>query len=236
MGDKLYSLKEGFKIGFKRARKEAGYTQQEFANTFSNVTVETVRNWEQGRNVPEIDTIEKICEFFRCDMDYLFGRIDYKTHNCKYICEYTGLTEKAVEMLSFIKKESAFDSPYGMYFYGSRPNRKIIGAGKTKRVIIELLESEYERFIVDNKTGIMDNLFAAIDEYMHPLDFEFRVYDSWEKQSIKGQYKPAVMDRAADTLTLVDEDEIYRTIIMSRITKMLHNMEYNLDRYQETEQ
>lgn len=235
MGDKLYSMKDGFKVGFKKARKEAGYTQQEFADAFSSVTVETIRNWEQGRNVPEIDTIEKLCDFFKCDMDYLFGRIDHKSHNHKYICECTGLSEKAVEMLMFIQKESAFDSPYGTYHYGSMPKREIIGAGKTKRIINEVLENEYERFIVNNKKGIMDNLFAAIDEYMHPYDFEFRVYDNWEKSSISRRYKPAVMDRAAGTLTLVKEDEIYRSIIMSRITKMLSNLEYDLDRYNDVE-
>ena len=231
MGDKLYNLKEGFKKGFKRARKEAGYTQQEFADAFSYVTIETVRNWEQGRNIPEIDTIEKLCGFFNCDLDYLFGRIDYKTHDHEYICETTGLTEKAVEILKLIKRESSGDLPYGTYMYmvGGKPKKKIIGAGKTRRVINELLEHEYERFIVKGKTGIMDNLFAAIDEYMHPFDFEFRVYDTWKKTSISGQYRPAVMDRAAGTLSLIDQDDIYRSIIMSRITKMLNGLRYDLD-------
>lgn len=228
MGDKLCSLKEGFAKGFKQARKKAGYTQLEFAEKFSNVTVETIRNWEQGRNVPEIDTIEKLCIFFGCDMDYLFGRLEYKTYDHKFICETIGLSEKAVEVLELIKNESIGDAPYGTY-YGRAPKREIMGCGKTKRVINELLENEYNRFIINKKKGIMDNLFAAIDEYMHPFDFEFRVYDKWEKESIKGRYRPAVRDRTTGTLTLVEGDEIYRSIIMSRITKMLSNLKYDMD-------
>lgn len=96
MGDKLYTF--SFKEGFKRARKKGGYTQKSFAEKF-NVSIETVKNWEQGRNVPEIETLEKLCNFFQCDVDYLLGNIECETHDIQFIHDKTGLSKEAINFL-----------------------------------------------------------------------------------------------------------------------------------------
>lgn len=96
MGDKLYTF--SFKEGFKRARKKGGYTQKSFSKEF-NISIETVKNWEQGRNVPEIDTLEKLCNFFHCDIDYLFGNMECETHDKQFIHDKTGLSAEAIEQL-----------------------------------------------------------------------------------------------------------------------------------------
>ena len=41
----------------------------------------------------------RICNFLGCDMDFLFGHIDLKTHDAQFIHEHTGLSEKAIEKL-----------------------------------------------------------------------------------------------------------------------------------------
>ncbi len=98
-----------FAKGFKRARKNAGYTQESFVQSFLDrerheiTTLGTVRNWEQNRAVPEITTIQQLCEFFDCDMDYLFNRIECKNHNVDFIHEYTGLSEEAINTLAGLK-------------------------------------------------------------------------------------------------------------------------------------
>ncbi len=98
MGVKSYSLLNGLKAGIKRARKARKYTQASFAEAFG-VSVETVRNWEQGKNIPEASRLLDMCGFFDCDMDYLFCRIDEKKHDVKFISEYTGLSEENIERL-----------------------------------------------------------------------------------------------------------------------------------------
>lgn len=103
MGDKLYTF--SFKEGFKHARKKAGYTQKSFAKEF-NISIETVKNWEQGRNVPEIDTLEKLCNFFHCNIDFLLGNIECKTHDMQFIHDNTGLSEKAIQILQKLKCSS----------------------------------------------------------------------------------------------------------------------------------
>ena len=104
--DILYS----FKDGFKRARKEANYTQETFCDNFINydgikVSLSTVRNWEQGRNIPELKTIEALCGFFHCDMDYLFFNIECKNHDTQFIHEELGLSEISIERLRHYKKQ-----------------------------------------------------------------------------------------------------------------------------------
>lgn len=101
-GTKLRSFASGFKEVFKREREKAGYTQKSFAEYF-DVSLDTVRNWEQGRKVPEMKTIERLCAEFSCEPDYLLGRMKSSTHDIQFISDYTGLNEKAVTNLAQLK-------------------------------------------------------------------------------------------------------------------------------------
>lgn len=103
MGDRLHTF--SFKDGFKKIRKEHGYTQQSFADKFG-ICIETIRNWEQGRNVPELDTIYKLCDFFECDMDHLFNNISCHNHDTQFIQDKTGLSESNIERLANWKDNS----------------------------------------------------------------------------------------------------------------------------------
>ena len=91
---KLYSLSEGL----KRARKEAGLTQAQLAEKYG-VHIKTVMNWEQGIAEPSLGTLMDLTEIYHCDLDYLTGRLDQKTHDLQFIHDQTGLSEKAIEKL-----------------------------------------------------------------------------------------------------------------------------------------
>ena len=91
---KLYSLKEGL----KRARKEAGLTQADLAEKMG-VHIKTVMNWEQGIAEPPLGTLMELTELYHCDLDYLTGRLDQKTHDLQFIHDQTGLSENAIEKL-----------------------------------------------------------------------------------------------------------------------------------------
>lgn len=97
---KLRSFKDGFKKARRNAKDRNGkrYTQESFAESFG-VSVDTVKNWEQGRTAPSIDTLIELCDFFECDIDYLFGTLDCKTHDVQFIQEYIGLSEKTIQQI-----------------------------------------------------------------------------------------------------------------------------------------
>ena len=90
---KLHTLK-----GLKQARKEAGFTQEQLANRI-NTNIHSVQNWEQGRTLPEYATLFQLTEILGCNMDYLFGNIECRTHDLQFIHEKTGLSEKAISSL-----------------------------------------------------------------------------------------------------------------------------------------
>lgn len=101
---KLYSLKEGL----KRARKEAGLTQADLAEKMG-VHIKTVMNWEQGIAEPPLGTLMELTELYHCDLDYLTGRLDQKTHDLQFIHDQTGLSEKAIEKLQSFMTEPDWD-------------------------------------------------------------------------------------------------------------------------------
>ena len=101
---KLYSLKEGL----KRARKDAGLTQAELSEKMG-VHIKTVMNWEQGIAEPSLGTLMDLTELYHCDLDYLTGRLDQKTHDLQFIHDQTGLSEKAIEKLQSFMTEPDWD-------------------------------------------------------------------------------------------------------------------------------
>lgn len=98
-------FRSGFPAGFKRVRKESGLSQDKFCKIFG-VSLATVRGWEQGRHLPEIDTIERLCDFFHCCIDYLLHRTDYREYDAQLVHEYTGLSDDAVETLQLLKQDT----------------------------------------------------------------------------------------------------------------------------------
>lgn len=103
---KLYNSDDRLKFGLKRARKKAPLLQKELVEKLNelddekmHVILKTVQNWEQGVSKPNLDTLLKLCDFYHCDLDYLVGRIDEKTHDLQFICDYTGLSAESINLL-----------------------------------------------------------------------------------------------------------------------------------------
>lgn len=96
---KYNDVRDEFGGKLKEARKKAGYkTQEAFAEAFGCKT-ESVRNWEQGRTFPEIETLFRLAKFLNFDLDYLIGRIDKPTHDLQFITDELRLSEEAVKKL-----------------------------------------------------------------------------------------------------------------------------------------
>lgn len=93
-------IKQTFGENLRKARKEKCKfkTQEAFAEAFG-CNIESVRNWEQGRTVPETGTLFRLAEFLDCDLDYLIGRIDKPTHDLQFITDELRLSEEAVKKL-----------------------------------------------------------------------------------------------------------------------------------------
>ena len=115
MVTKIYNfddIKKIFSTRLKQLRKDNKdkfKTQYDFAEAM-DVSVETVRNWEQGRSFPEMEKLCQMCELLGCDLDFLVGSIDKQTHSRQFICDQTGLTERAVEKIMIWNEDSASET------------------------------------------------------------------------------------------------------------------------------
>ncbi len=87
-----------------------------------NVEPATLTNWEKGNRFPKDEVLMKICDYFDCSMDYLFGRTDnpnikilqtdYKGHEVEVAVDKNftgGLTAEEFEKLLTELKEHYID-------------------------------------------------------------------------------------------------------------------------------
>lgn len=94
-----------FSIGFKRARKQLGLTQQEFADKYY-FSLPTVKKWEQGQAIPEYSKLFELCEIFNCDLDCLFAENELPTRDLQYIHNQTGLSSNSIHLLKQLFDEN----------------------------------------------------------------------------------------------------------------------------------
>ncbi len=65
------------------------------------VSQQAVNQFKLGQAFPKVENLLKLAKYFDCSLDYLIGMSDVKTPlaTAKAACEYTGLSESAIEHL-----------------------------------------------------------------------------------------------------------------------------------------
>lgn len=103
-------LSQKFKQGLHELMDKAG-TQEAFGKLVG-ISRGTLAQYYNYGILPKADSIFKICSACHVSADWLLGLSKEKTPdpNIQAICEYTGLSEKAVEFLHN-KKDDPFDIP-----------------------------------------------------------------------------------------------------------------------------
>ncbi len=65
-------VKKDSSLAISQLRKEKGITQAELADVLG-ISVAAVSLYEQGIRFPSKEMAQKICDYFNCDMNYLYG-------------------------------------------------------------------------------------------------------------------------------------------------------------------
>lgn len=91
----------------KKIRQENNMTQDELAKKI-DTSRSNIANYENGKNMPSIDILEKIASLFNCTTDYLLGKTDIRNieedFRFAYHKETEGLSEEEIkEALEFYK-------------------------------------------------------------------------------------------------------------------------------------
>lgn len=92
------------KIGafLKVLRKQKGLTQEQIAEKF-NVSARTVSRWENGNNMPDLDVLIEISDFYEVDLRELF---DGKRRSEKVNNENNEKEETALKAVDYVNTET----------------------------------------------------------------------------------------------------------------------------------
>ncbi len=93
----------------KDLRNDNGYNQTKLAD-FLGVTYFTIGKWENGKAEPNLDTLNKLADFFDVSVDYLIGR-ENDLGIKKYSAEHNNraaLSEDESELLKNFRKLGPF--------------------------------------------------------------------------------------------------------------------------------
>lgn len=84
----------------KGLRVRDNLTQVDLADKL-NCNRQKIADWERGKSTPSVEDIVALTEIFNVSADYLLGLAEPATQDrdLRFVCEYTGLSEKAVERL-----------------------------------------------------------------------------------------------------------------------------------------
>ena len=71
-----------FGTSLKKIRQDNNLTQEELAKKI-NTSRSNIANYENDKNMPSIDILEKLSEIFNCSIDYLLGKSEIKDSDLK---------------------------------------------------------------------------------------------------------------------------------------------------------
>ncbi len=109
MDENKKGCREYFGERLKSLRAEKGISQKVLADELG-ISKGAVSFYETCQNAPDIEILEAVSNYFKVSYDYLLGRTLNKTVNAnlKEVCDYTGLSEKAIEIICRISKSPDF--------------------------------------------------------------------------------------------------------------------------------
>ncbi len=95
------------------------YTVRELADELF-ISASTISKIENEKVYPTVEQVKSYKKFFHVSLDYLTGETKAKQSDIQMICEYTGLSEKAIHTLVEFKKCQELDRLYNKEYHDKR--------------------------------------------------------------------------------------------------------------------
>lgn len=101
---------EVFGKRLKELRKANGYTIEQFADMVG-ISKSTLGYYENDKRMPDIKILARIADTLNVNADYLIGRTNTTAQKgkMKTVCEFTGLSDCAVEYLSELVQNKDYE-------------------------------------------------------------------------------------------------------------------------------
>lgn len=134
-------------------------TQEDLAKKLNRESRQTIAKWENGKASPSWEDMVNMCNLFKCDMDYLSGKIPCKTRENTDIQKETHLTEETIKRIKMIP---------------------------SFRHLIEYISNELLPYDSDNTIG---KLFDSIEKYIKETDTKQSAIAMYEIQDSLSQLR-----------------------------------------------
>ena len=104
----------------KRLREEFCITSEDVKKLSEalDCSTQAVNQYRIGTAFPKVENMIKIARFYGCSLNYLIGASNVKSPDASIdaICEYTGLSEAAVDLLHYLKNSGMESERYTINF------------------------------------------------------------------------------------------------------------------------
>ena len=159
-----------FGNNLKTLRKEKNITQLELANILG-VTTRTIQNYESCKREPNIETLEKLSNYFEVQIDYLIGKSNFKRFNSEIIKDDLLKVLESIEKLDKDKSKLIVNTIDSLYLlinsYIENDNFEIL---TTVHDLIRILwkmkitsKIEYDYKILESEINLEVRPFGSID-------------------------------------------------------------------------
>lgn len=206
-------------------------------------TTQAINQYKLGHAFPKIENIIKIARFFNCSLDYLVRLSDVQSPNAEIqaICDYTGLSEKAVEVLHFLSspRENQEDKAAHKQIIDllnlilERNYSDTVKYCEEEKELKHILENRYPSINMDEAEKYppdtddhnddpcprsISNIFSTMYQYINPHDSSLSFFDGKNRTTVTGA--AVALDSNGET-TAFSVNEIIRTTLFDRIKKQL---------------
>lgn len=202
--------KTGKRIWELRTKPERKWSQALLAEKIGIGDKRTISDWENGKNIPKLENIEKLAKAFDCDPEYLLGTIDKPTITVSWISEQIPLSENNINLLIELKKERDRDCSYGST---NISNRTILTTNFAD-LMLELILSDKgyageHTMIIELMEDLIKSL-RIVNEYDSKFDFPKTIHWKYLPPDLRDNehFRAAryQADRAADNIADIFKD------------------------------
>lgn len=162
----------------KTLRRERGITQQQLADGVG-ISKGGLSYYENSGRTPDISILERFADYFGVTTDYLLGRTNAQTQKAKLqaVCNYTGLSDKSVELLSDLKENSPEQLRVINFLLEQAGDMDIVYeldddySGSILNAVVRYLSryNAYDEYFMENITSSDEGISSAIQNALHQL-------------------------------------------------------------------
>ncbi|PBC87543.1 transcriptional regulator with XRE-family HTH domain [Caldicellulosiruptor bescii] len=164
-----------FAMRLKELREEANLTQNELAEKLG-IGRATLSNYELGVRKPDIDTLQKIANYFNVSSDYLLGMTPIKKRDSLNSIEEIIKEKKVKELKNFFKHEENVKAYFEYIVSLFEPLLKAISIYEDEKIIVDSYQKVKANFF-DLFMPILDMLKTLLKiSYMKSFPFILDTY------------------------------------------------------------